>query len=167
MWWRLTRREWEQRAGAGNKRAFKRLVKGGQVPGILAYAGGEPVGWCAVEPRASYPVLQRSPVLKPVDEKPVWSITCLMIARPWRKQGVSLELIRAAVDHAARHGAELIEGYPVDPRAKDLGDISAFTGVPSVFRKAGFKEVLRRSATRPIMRYRVAGKHGRHARSQR
>ncbi|MHC4709525.1 MAG: GNAT family N-acetyltransferase, partial [Planctomycetota bacterium] len=101
MWWRLTRRQWEQRAGTGNKRAFKRLVKGGRIPGIVAYAEGEPVGWCAVEPRTSYPVLQRSPVLKPIDEKPVWSITCLLVARPWRKRGLSVELIRAAVRHAA------------------------------------------------------------------
>ena len=167
MWWRLTRREWGQAAGAGNKRAFKRLVTGGRVPGILAYAGGAPVGWCAIEPRASYPVLQRSPVLKPVDEKPVWSITCLLVARPWRKRGLSVELIRAAVRHAALHGATLVEGYPVDPRKKDMADIDAFTGIPSTFRKAGFKEVLRRSATRPIMRYRVASQHGKHARSQR
>jgi GNAT superfamily N-acetyltransferase len=112
-------------------------------------------------------VLQRSPVLKPVDEKPVWSITCLLVARPWRKRGLSVELIRAAVRHAALQGATLVEGYPVDPRTKDMPDMSAFTGVPAAFRAAGFKEILRRSATRPIMRYRVASKHGKHARSQR
>jgi GNAT superfamily N-acetyltransferase len=167
MWWRLTRREWGQGAGAPNKRAFKKLVTGGRVPGILAYAEGKPVGWCAIEPRTSYPVLQRSPVLKPVDQEPVWSITCLLVARSWRKRGLSVKLIRAAVDHAARQGASIVEGYPVEPRRDTMPDYSAFTGLVSAFREAGFTEVLRRSATRPIMRYRVAAKHGRHARSQR
>jgi GNAT superfamily N-acetyltransferase len=167
MWWRVTRREWEQRAGAGNKRAFKKLVTGGQVPGILAYADGAPIGWCAVEPRASYPVLQRSPVLKPVDDEPVWSITCLFVTRPWRKRGVSVELIRAAVRHATRQGAAIVEGYPVEPRKDSMPDFSAFTGVPAAFGAAGFTEVLRRSATRPIMRYRVTPDHGKRRRKKR
>ncbi|MHC4421056.1 MAG: GNAT family N-acetyltransferase [Planctomycetota bacterium] len=166
MWWRLTRREFDQKTGAPNKRAFRKLVTAGKVPGILAYADGEPVGWCAIEPRASYPVLQRSPVLKPVDEQPVWSITCLFVARSWRRRGVSVKLIRAAVRHAARLGAVIVEGYPKEPRTDAMPDYSAFTGLPAAFREAGFTEVLRRSATRPIMRYRVPRDHGKHARGQ-
>jgi GNAT superfamily N-acetyltransferase len=141
------------------------------VTGTLDIQPLTPDRWADLEtlfgPRASYPVLQRSPVLKPVDEQPVWSITCLLVARPWRKRGLSVELIRRAVRHAALHGATLVEGYPVDPHKKDMAGINAFTGIPSTFRKAGFKEVLRRSATRPIMRYRVASQHAKHARSQR
>jgi len=167
MWWRLTRHAFDRQKGAANKRAFKRLVAAGRVPGILAYADGEAIGWCAIEPRASYPVLQRSPVLKPVDEQPVWSITCLFVARTRRRRGVSVQLIRAAVRHAARRGARIVEGYPREPRTGAMPDVSAFTGPPAAFREAGFEEVLRRSATRPIMRYRVGRDHGRHARGQR
>jgi GNAT superfamily N-acetyltransferase len=164
MWWRLTRAAWARQRGAANRRAFKRLVAAGDEPGLLAYAGGEPVGWCAVEPRGSYPALQRSPVLKPVDEEPVWSITCLFIARAWRRQGVSVELIKAAVKHAARRGAGIVEGYPKDLARKNVPDMDVFMGLPAAFRRAGFKEVLRRTATRPIMRYRVKTTHGRRRR---
>lgn len=81
MWWRLPRSAWRRGKGAGNKRAFKRLVAAGRVPGVLAYAGREPVGWCAVAPREAYPVLARSRILQPVDDRPVWSVTCLFVAR--------------------------------------------------------------------------------------
>jgi GNAT superfamily N-acetyltransferase len=152
MWWRLTRSEFEKRKGAQNKRAMKRIVVSGEVPGLLAYADGEPVGWCAIGPRASYPVLQRSRVLKPVDDQPVWSITCFFVARPYRGQGVSAALVKAAVAHARKNGARTIEGYPVEPKAGRIPDAFAYVGVPSTFRRAGFVEVLRRSPTRPIMR---------------
>ncbi|MBU0616992.1 MAG: GNAT family N-acetyltransferase [Planctomycetes bacterium] len=155
MWWRLKRSEFEQRKGAKNKQAMKKIVESGEVPGILAYADGQPVGWCAVEPRESYPVLQRSRTLKPVDDQPVWSITCFFIARPYRRRGVSSALLKAAVAHAGKQGARIIEGYPVEPKKGQIPDAFAWIGLPSAFRKAGFVEVLRRSPTRPIMRHTV------------
>lgn len=77
MWWRLTRREFEQQQGEGNRQAMKAIVESVQVPGILAYAAGEPVGWCSVAPREHYGSLNRSPVLKRLDDTPVWSIVRL------------------------------------------------------------------------------------------
>ncbi|MBM4117215.1 GNAT family N-acetyltransferase, partial [bacterium] len=68
MWWRLKRSDWERGQGAGNKQAMRRLVAAGAVPGLIAYAGDEPVGWVSVGPREHFGVLGRSPVLKPVDE---------------------------------------------------------------------------------------------------
>src|SRR5687768_9723058 len=76
MWWRLPRIEWLKGKGDGNKRALRRLLKNGTVPGLLAYAGDEPVGWCALAPRSEFPRLANSRTLKPVDDQPVWSITC-------------------------------------------------------------------------------------------
>lgn len=152
MWWRLPRKEWQKQQGAGNKRAFRRIVGQGRQPGLLAYVDGQPAGWCAVEPRESYPVLANSRVLKPVDEQPVWSVVCFFIARPYRKSGLSSELLRAAVAHARKHGAKIVEGYPVDPRGGAMPDAFAWTGLPGTFRKAGFREAARRSATRPIFR---------------
>lgn len=153
MWWRLKRSEFEERKGARNKRAMKRIVESGEVPGILAYADGEPVGWCAVAPRESYPVLQRSRTLKPIDDQPVWSITCFFVARSYRRRGVSGRLVKAAVTHARKRGARIIEGYPVEPKKGRMPDAFAWIGLPSMFREAGFVEALRRSPTRPIMRY--------------
>ncbi|HKQ62266.1 MAG TPA: GNAT family N-acetyltransferase, partial [Candidatus Polarisedimenticolaceae bacterium] len=90
-------------------------------------------------------------VLKPVDAAPVWSVSCLFVARAHRRRGISVGLLRAARRHAARHGALLVEGYPVDPRGR-APDAFVWTGLASAFRQAGFTEVARRSPTRPIMR---------------
>lgn len=155
MWWRLKRSEFEKQKGAKNKRTMRKIVASGEVPGILAYAGAEPVGWCAVGPREWYPVLQRSRTLKPVDDQSVWSITCFFVARPYRRRGVSSQLLKAAVAHARMRAARVIEGYPVEPKKGQLPDAFAWIGLPSTFRKAGFVEVLRRSPTRPIMRHTV------------
>lgn len=146
---------YERNKGAANKRALRRMVKQGRVLGLLAYADGKPVGWCAVEPRENYVVLENSRVLARVDEQPVWSVVCLFVARPYRRRGVTTELVRAAVQHARKHGARIVEGYPVAPRGGKTADAFAWTGLPSSFSKAGFVEVARRSATRPIMRFAV------------
>ena len=124
----------------------------GKVPGLLAYVGGDPIGWCAVAPRTAYPVLQRSRVLKPVDNEPVWSVACFFIARPYRGRGVSVKLLEAAARYARKRGARIVEGYPIEPRRGKVPDVFAWTGLAPAFRKAGFEEVLRRSPTRPIMR---------------
>lgn len=131
---------------------MKKIVDSGEIPGILAYYSGKPVGWCSVAPRETFPVLERSEILKRVDEKQVWSVVCFFINRSYRKNGIAIELLKAAVGYAKKHKARIIEGYPVEPKkGKRLG-IIAFTGISTTFLKAGFKEVLRRSETRPIMR---------------
>ncbi len=156
MAWRLARGQWERQKGTGNKKALRSLVETGNRPGLIAYRADEPVGWCAVAPRAEYPVLDRSRTLARVDDRPVWSITCFFVAKAERRRGVSAALLRAAVDFARRHGARIVEGYPMDLK-KDWPDPFVWTGLASSFRTAGFTEVLRRSPTRPIMRKRVAG----------
>jgi GNAT superfamily N-acetyltransferase len=158
MWWRLTRAEFQQRKGRRNKAAFQRIVASAQIPGVLAYAGGQPVGWCAVAPREVYPLLERSRTLARVDDQPVWSVTCLFVARPFRRAGVSVALLKAAAAHARSRGAAIVEGYPVEPRTDSMPDAFAWTGLASAFRQAGFREVARRSATRPIMRLLLRGK---------
>ena len=152
MFWRIPRKEYEQNKGQGNKRAFKRIVTKGREPGIIAYHDKEPIGWCAIAPREEYIALERSRILKPVDDKPVWSVSCLFIKKPYRRKGVSSLLLRAAVEFAAKQGASVIEGYPVEPSMTKMPDAFLWHGVPSAFRAAGFREVLRRSKSRPIMR---------------
>ena len=154
MWWRLSRSQWTKQKGAGNRRTFRKLVQAGNPPGLLAYSQGRPVAWCALGPREIYPVLERSRTLARVDDRPVWSITCLFVARPFRRRGVTAKLLAASVQWARRRGARIVEGYPVEPRQAALPDAFAWTGTASAFRKAGFGEVARRSATRPIMRKR-------------
>jgi len=120
---------------------------------MLAYADGEPIGWCAIAPREVYPSLDRSNVLQRVDDQPVWSVTCFYIARGYRKHGVTALLLQAAIQFARQHGAKIVEGYPIDAGGEKKSTTSVFTGVASTFAQAGFVEVARRSPTRPIMRY--------------
>jgi GNAT superfamily N-acetyltransferase len=155
MFWRRPRKEFDAGKGAGNKSALRRIVTEGEKPGILADDGKEPIAWCAVAPREGYVALERSRILKPVDARPVWSISCLFIMRPYRRKGVSAQLLRAAVDFAAKQGARVVEGYPVEPSMEKMPDPFLWHGIPSAFKAAGFKEVLRRSKSRPIMRFEI------------
>ena len=154
MFWRLPRKEFDAGKGAGNKRALKRIVTTGREPGIIGYLNHEPIAWCAMAPRADYSALERSRILKPVDDEPVWSVSCLFIKKPYRRQGVSAQSLRAAVAFAASHGATIVEGYPVEPSV-NTPDPFLWHGVASAFLAAGFKEVARRSNSRPIMRYEI------------
>ena len=153
MFWKLRRSEFEQQKGEANRREQKAIVDSGKIPGILAYSNGEPVGWCAVEPRVNYSLLERSRILKPLDDQPVWSMTCFYVAKAYRHKGLTVELLHAAVEHVARQGGKIVEGYPTEPRAGSLPDAFVYTGLASAFREAGFVEVTRRSETRPIFRY--------------
>jgi GNAT superfamily N-acetyltransferase len=152
MFWKRTRSEFERGKGDGNRRALRALVGRGDVPGLIAYAGGVPVGWCSLEPRAKFTALARSRVLAPVDDAEVWSVPCFYVARGWRRKGVTVALLRAAAKHAASRGATLIEGSPVAPKKGTVADAFVWTGLAAAFTKAGFREVARRSPTRPIMR---------------
>lgn len=153
MWWRLTHSEFMKQRGEGNRKALKKIVESGQVPGILAYIKDQPVGWCAIAPRETFSKLSRSRILKPVDEKPVWSLVCFFIDKMFRRKGISVRLLKAAVKYAEEQGGSIVEGYPVEPKKGRTPDPFAYTGLVSAFLKAGFVEVERRSETRPIMRH--------------
>jgi GNAT superfamily N-acetyltransferase len=152
MWWRLTQSRFNGQKGAGNRRALKRLVDAGDVPGILAYDGDRPVGWCSVGPRDGFPALDRSRVLGRVDAQQAWSIVCFFVAKDCRKRGITEKLIKAAVSHARRKGAAIIEAYPVSPGANGMPDAWAYTGFESAFTRAGFTEAVRRSPRRAVWR---------------
>lgn len=158
MWWRLSRTVFNQKKGEGNKKALKKIVDSGEIPGVLAYSENEPVGWCAVTPRERYPSLERSRILKRVDDQPVWSVVCLFIDKSYRLKGVSVELLKAVVEYAEKNGAKIIEAYPVEPKKEKMPDLFAYHGLASAFRRVGFTEVLRRSETRPIMRCFLKGR---------
>ena len=114
MWWRLTRSQFAEQAGEKNRLALKGIVDSGEVPGLLAYADGEPVGWCSLEPREAYPSLERSRTLKRVDDQPVWSIVCFFVAKPFRGRGLMAPFLAAAVEYAKEQGAKIVEGYRVE-----------------------------------------------------
>ena len=172
MYMRQKRQEFKQLKGENNKKEMKKLVDKKTTIGLIAYIGKEPVGWCSVAPREDFVRFETSKVLKPVDDKPVWSIVCFFVDKKYRKQGLSVEIIKGAVEFCrklseaskipgkssskekkAGQPRRIIEGYPVVPYKENIPAAFAWNGLPNAFIKAGFKEVARRSKTRPIMRY--------------
>ena len=154
MYWRTPRKDFSKNQGEPFRLAMKKLVGSGTVPGLLAYDGEKPIGWISIAPREEFILLETSKVLAPVDDQLVWSIVCFFIAHKYRKQGLMLPLIKAAVDYAKSKGAKIVEGYPMDPY-KRLGGVSAYVGITPVFLKAGFHEAARRSENHPVMRFTI------------
>jgi GNAT superfamily N-acetyltransferase len=152
MHWRLPHATYEKQKGAGNRAAMRRVVSAGRPPGVLAYMGAEAVGWCAVGPREEFVRLERARVLRRIDDAPVWSIVCLFVAPPYRRQGISTALIDGAARFAAGRGATLVEGYPQEAHGRDLPPPFAWTGTRAAFAAAGFEVVAWGSRTRPIVR---------------
>jgi GNAT superfamily N-acetyltransferase len=155
MTWRRPKREFKAGTGAGNKAAIKKLMRSGAPVGILLYKNGEAVGWCSVAPRQQFVALERSRVWAPVDDAPVWSVSCFFVARPHRNQGLSVELLEAAATFAKKLGAKTLEGYPQDLGEKILPAAFVWTGLQKTYERAGFAEVARRSSAKPIMRKQV------------
>jgi len=150
-WPRLTAAEFRERGATGRRATIQRVVKAGAPPGLLAYAGDRAVGWVALAPRHIYRRLVTSRVLAPVDEKAVWSVPCFFVAREARGRGLTVALLKAACAWAAANGARIVEGYPNDAHQR-MAPAFAWFGLASAYRAAGFREVARRSPTRPIMR---------------
>ena len=143
------------RAQANNKAKLKALVDAGRTPGLIGYRGQVPVGWVSIGPREDYARLSRSPVMKPVDHQPAWSIVCFVVPSEYRNQGVARALLAGAIAHARKQGAKLIEAYPVDKPGRSKDDFMWF-GAKSMYDKAGFSEVARRKPQRPVVRLKPA-----------
>jgi GNAT superfamily N-acetyltransferase len=137
--------------GETNRKALKSLVDGGYVPGLIGYRDGSPVGWVSLSPREDYAKLRRSAVMKPVDDKPTWSIVCFFVDPRARGKGVAEALLKGAIDFARSRGATLLEAYPVDKKEQSHPDFMFF-GAKRMYDRAGFREVARRKETRPVMR---------------
>jgi GNAT superfamily N-acetyltransferase len=155
MYWKLRGKAFSESTGEAARQMQRSVVEAGIVPGLLAYMDSIPIGWIAVEPRAVYPKLAHARVLKPVDDRPVWSVTCFYVERKFRHQGITLALLRAAIDFVREKGGNIVEGYPLDVH-RDMPAPFIFTGTASAFQDAGFKEVARYSPTRPIFRFEIA-----------
>jgi GNAT superfamily N-acetyltransferase len=138
-----------------NRAELKALVDAGNPPGLVGYHGKVPVGWVSLGPREEYAKLQRSPVMKAVDDQPVWSVICFVVPSEFRGQGVARALLTEGIAYARKHGANLVEAYPVD-RPGRSNDDSMWFGAKSMYDRAGFKEVARRKPQRPIVRLKPA-----------
>lgn len=137
--------------GRVNRARLKALVDAGRTPGLIGYRGKVPVGWVSLAPREEFAKLQRSPVMKPVDDRLVWSIVCFVVPSVYRGQGVARALLRGAIAYARERGATLVEAYPVD-RPGRSGDETMWFGSKSMYDREGFEEVARRKPERPVVR---------------
>lgn len=149
MYWRIGR-AYRRQPPELNRAGFRDIVRKGPPPGLLAFDGDLPVGWCQITPRDSLPKLDASWRLPRIDDLPVWSISCFYIRKGYRRQGVTAALIDAALKLAKKKGAPALEAYPLDA---DLTPSASSTGYTSTFLRAGFTIVDRPSPPRPILRY--------------
>jgi GNAT superfamily N-acetyltransferase len=153
MWFLLTGREFDSGYAAGNRAAFADLVSADTL-GVLAYRDGEPVGWVATGPRSRYGRLLRSPLLKGRDaaeDGSTWLVPCFYVRRDARRQGVTDDLLAAALRLAVARGAESVEAVPLaGPGPHPV--MEAYVGTESMFANAGFEVTARPSARRAIMR---------------
>jgi len=160
-WYRLRSVDFASATAESNRAVLEASVASTAVanraPGLVAYRDGESIGWVSVGPRDDYARLQHSKVLGPVDDVPVWSIVCFVVARRSRGQGVAGALLDAAIGYARQHGATTLEAYPVDTTDGRVSAATAFKGTLAMFERAGFEVVERRQANRtstprPIVR---------------
>jgi len=137
MYWRIGN-AYTKRSGELNRADLHALVKASPPPGLLAFAGDLPVGWCQVTPRSDLPWLDHSWRLKRIDDLPVWSISCFYIRIGYRKRGVTSALIKAALQVARQASAPVLEAYPLDA---DLTPSTSSTGYLTTFNRLGFVKV--------------------------
>lgn len=151
--WQPTRRLYDNGSDA-NRELMRDRVRSGAPVGLLALDGTQAVGWVAVAPRSTYPRLATSKISRPVDpdEPDVWSVTCFYVRVGMRRRGIAGELLSAAVDFAARHGAVAVEGYPkiTDGARRSAGEL--YHGTLGGFLAAGFDVVEQRAPTRALVR---------------
>ena len=153
-YWYCSARDFKANWGPANKPVLEERVRDGLEPGVIAYVAGDPAGWAGVAPREKFDRLVRAKKnLAPVDERPVWSLNCLVVRREFRRQGLMRPLIRGAVEFALSKGAIAVESYPVDtgdnkPMVWDL-----YLGTISAYEDCGFVEVAARGPRQKIMRY--------------
>jgi GNAT superfamily N-acetyltransferase len=149
MWWRMTGREYDANKGTNNREAFKSIVESGDIPGLLAYHEDRPIGWCSIAPREEFAARfnNRSPMFKPIDDLPVWSIVCYFIDKEYRHSGVATALLEAAVEFAKANGAQIIEAYPKEAAPPKMTDNFLYTGTVDMYRAAGFIQVAKRQTT--------------------
>ena len=152
----IPRREFDACSSDDKRTLLRRELKDADTsPALIAYVDDSPAAWVRVGPRPSQPALTRSRIVKasdePIDDTDVWAVTCFVIRREHRGQGLAKALTAAAVDHASAHGARVVEAYPIDTDERKTSNNELFHGSVSLFTAAGFREVARPTSARAVM----------------
>ena len=129
----------------------------GPTSGLVGYVDGEPAGWVAVEPRENYPKIwsRRQPWMRMDPELVgVWSVTCFVVRKGFRREGLTYELAAATVEYARQQGARVLEGYPTEqPAGKTVIWDEASVGLLQVFLDAGYEVVSSPTLRRRVVRH--------------
>jgi GNAT superfamily N-acetyltransferase len=162
QYFRARGRSWANASAESNKAGLERLTSeadetSGVAPGLVAYRDGAAIGWVSLGPREDYERLAFSTLLRPIDDRPVWSIVCFVVAGRQRGKGVATALLDAAIAYARERGAETLEAYPIHESRGRVSSDAAYAGTQGMFERAGFAvaEVRQWNATspqRPVMR---------------
>jgi len=154
MYYRLSRTDFKEgKSEDGNKNAMKELVWENKPAGVLGLYEEQAIAWCAFAPREDFIKLERSRVHKRIDDEMVWSIPCFFIDKRFRRNGISVALLKGVIEYATAKGIRIIEAYPTIPTQEKLPDAFAWIGLYTSFERAGFGIVDRTSGNRPMVRY--------------
>lgn len=148
QWWTLTNAQFDATSQDERRELLRDEMADAPPPALIAYVDGEPAGWVRVGPRTRQLRLARTRAFaaseEPWEDEGVWAVTCFVVRREHRHQGLNAELLDAALDYARAAGARVVEAYPKDPRAgKKIPVNDLYHGVLSTFEAAGFREVAR------------------------
>ena len=146
QYWRQSASAYRALGPGGGRRALRRQIGGEPAPGVIAYLGDEPVGWCGFGPRSEMERLVRSRTIPAVDDMPVWSIVCFNVRVGYRRRGVARALLDGAVAYAREQGAPAVEAYPIDPGGRRADTTFGYVGFLGMFEAAGFRPVVETAA---------------------
>ncbi len=155
QWWMVRAKDFDGMTRDQRRERLKSDLAAEPASGLVAYVDDVPAGWVKVSARTAQPRLaltrnfQQSP--EPFDDPSVWAVTCFVVRREFRRQGVSAALLDAAVAHARTYGARVVEGYPIDTLVSAASSNDLYHGALSTFLDAGFREVARPAPARPIV----------------
>lgn len=148
QWWTLTNAEWNATDAAAREALLRDEIEAGPPPALIAYVDGEPAGWVRVGPRTGQRRLGRTRAFtaastEPWDDPAVWAVSCFVVRKEHRGEGLNARLLDAAVAYAREGGARIVEAYPLDPTAKKVSSNDLYVGTLATFENAGFHEVAR------------------------
>jgi GNAT superfamily N-acetyltransferase len=138
--------EFHRLRGAERPERLRSFFGGKLAPGMLAYSGGEPVGWCAFGPRSEMARLQRSKTIQKLDDLPVVSIFCFVVRSDHRRRGLARTLLEGAVGYLERQGVEIAEAYPIENAGQKVSSAFAYVGTVALFESVGFERAAKTAA---------------------
>jgi GNAT superfamily N-acetyltransferase len=141
LYYRLASGEFNRLQGEERPGHLRALCAGEHAPGVVAYRGDEPVGWCAFGAWSDMGRLQRSRTIPSMDERPRWSIVCFVVRARARRQGVATSLLDGAIAYARQQDVPLLEAYPVETDGGRISASLAYVGTTSMFERAGFQRI--------------------------